>query len=679
MNSLDRQQLKFEVEAIANSLEGFFTSGDWSNEMSRAINVLTTEITRERESLLIGRGRLPEFGLPFLSIRAEALGAITWQAIYHCFGIAKDYALPELQMSSRTVGRWVHAAYRYHHLMKALGFTIDVLDPQFETNLSGRNHNPNAQRRSRKLASRLNDPASWEDRQWDLHTGAKLVDMAVRTEELVQYVKERRPTPGSHALVFLAPTRAGGKWLTSRSNPSRGWSAPLYYPMVRTPLDWRGSLTDGGYLTNRATRSQPRCLDLHLVKRRQPGQADFLRRANLGRVLAAVNGLQRTAWAINGDVARALKNRQSQIEATALSVAQSSRRQSQIAAQITTLQRRLLAAERLTAFDQIFFPYQTDFRGRIYAVPQVFNPQSDDIGRALLTFAEGHPLGNDGEYWLRVHIANKFGLNKASMHDRVNWSERHLDAIRSFALKPEDDSHPFWNTEEPWQLLAACIEWIRLERGGSKFKSSLPVSLDGTCNGLQHLSALIRDPFGGAATNLTANPEPQDIYAAVAEVAKGELQARASLGDREASKWIAKMSRKLVKRPTMTTPYGVTRRGVATQLFEDGFTSTWSESLYLSALLDTCIARVVVGGRQVMHWLQQATRQIAAVNKEIFWETPSGFPLVIAYRTSHRRVKVGSRAFTVIVQNKSLPINRTEQVRSVMSRVRLSETVVDSR
>jgi DNA-directed RNA polymerase len=32
-----------------------------------------------------------------------------------------------------------------------------------------------------------------------------------------------------------------------------------------------------------------------------------------------------------------------------------------------------------------------------------------DINRGLLEFAEGKPLGNDGLYWLKVHLANKIG------------------------------------------------------------------------------------------------------------------------------------------------------------------------------------------------------------------------------------------------------------------------------
>jgi DNA-directed RNA polymerase, mitochondrial len=42
------------------------------------------------------------------------------------------------------------------------------------------------------------------------------------------------------------------------------------------------------------------------------------------------------------------------------------------------------------------------------------NPQSDDIGRSLLEFAEGKPLGERGAYWLAIQLANCYWKKKVS-------------------------------------------------------------------------------------------------------------------------------------------------------------------------------------------------------------------------------------------------------------------------
>lgn len=35
-----------------------------------------------------------------------------------------------------------------------------------------------------------------------------------------------------------------------------------------------------------------------------------------------------------------------------------------------------------------------------------------DVGRALMNFAIGYPLGSDGLNWLKIHLVNLHGLKK---------------------------------------------------------------------------------------------------------------------------------------------------------------------------------------------------------------------------------------------------------------------------
>jgi len=48
---------------------------------------------------------------------------------------------------------------------------------------------------------------------------------------------------------------------------------------------------------------------------------------------------------------------------------------------------------------------------------------------------------------------------------------------------------------------------------------------DGSCSGIQHYSAILRDPVGSAAVNLAPDTKPHDIYKDVAEVAKIKLES----------------------------------------------------------------------------------------------------------------------------------------------------------
>jgi len=41
---------------------------------------------------------------------------------------------------------------------------------------------------------------------------------------------------------------------------------------------------------------------------------------------------------------------------------------------------------------RIYYPYQLDYRGRAYAVPQTIHPQADPVGKGPLEFKDGKPL-----------------------------------------------------------------------------------------------------------------------------------------------------------------------------------------------------------------------------------------------------------------------------------------------
>jgi DNA-directed RNA polymerase len=65
-----------------------------------------------------------------------------------------------------------------------------------------------------------------------------------------------------------------------------------------------------------------------------------------------------------------------------------------------------------------YFPHNIDFRGRAYPVPPYLNHMGADHCRGLLTFGKGKELGDNGLKWLKIHLANVFGFDKASLKQR---------------------------------------------------------------------------------------------------------------------------------------------------------------------------------------------------------------------------------------------------------------------
>ena len=98
--------------------------------------------------------------------------------------------------------------------------------------------------------------------------------------------------------------------------------------------------------------------------------------------------------------------------------------------------------------------------------------------------------------------------------------------------------------------------------------------MDGTCNGLQIFSLLLRDEIGGVGVNLVPTEQPQDIYQRVADETTSELRriletSPASEEGVWAERWLQSgVDRKLCKRPVMTLPYGVTRFSVRSFVYD---------------------------------------------------------------------------------------------------------------
>jgi DNA-directed RNA polymerase len=328
----------------------------------------------------------------------------------------------------------------------------------------------------------------------------------------------------------------------------------------------------------------------------------------------------------------------------------------------------------------IYFPKMIDFRGRVYDLPLFLKPQGDDLSKGLLEFANGKPLGDMGAYWLAIHLANTWGEDKVSFDDRQAWVRANEDRILAIARDPFAE-RMWMDADSPFQFLAACFEWLGYNETGEAHVSHISIGLDGSCNGLQHLSAILRDPVGGAAVNLLPASKPQDIYTEVMVKVKAELTRRAEAGEPTAQRWLPLVTRKTVKRPVMTLPYGATQQGFADQIMEDtlrpieksGQSPFGSEGYdacrYLGSIVWQATGETVVAARQVMDWLQEVAKVVAETAAPLSWETPSGFRVVQNYHKP--RVKdvelraLGQRVCILVADGHTAKMDKQKMARSI--------------
>lgn len=329
-------------------------------------------------------------------------------------------------------------------------------------------------------------------------------------------------------------------------------------------------------------------------------------------------------------------------------------------------------AEEFSKYDQIYFPCNMDFRGRVYPLPS-FSFQGDDLNKGLILFADA-PACEDMEDidWLAVHGANLAGVDKVSYDDRKQWVKDNEQDILASAIDPL--GHTFWmNQDEPCQFLAFCFEWQawktwETEHSSPKgFVSGIPIAFDGTCSGLQHLSAILRDPVGGAAVNLLPSDKPNDIYGVVAakvnetitqDLKTGTIDDVVDTKIKFGTKTLAQVwhmhgvTRKVTKRSVMTLAYGSKEYGFRDQIYEDIISkdmqeqkensvfsdaNCWQASAYMAKLIWNAVRTTVVAAVEGMKWLQDCAKLVTKKGQVVTWTTPMGLPIQQSYMECESR------------------------------------------
>jgi len=270
--------------------------------------------------------------------------------------------------------------------------------------------------------------------------------------------------------------------------------------------------------------------------------------------------------------------------------------------------------------EKFFIPCSFDYRGRAYPIPAFLTPQDTDFGKSLLKFHQGSFMTPEAEEWLSFQVATTYGLDKATMAERLAWTQDNLTIISRIALDPIG-SLPEWEVaDEPWQFLAACEEYFHCVISCKRSFTSLPVATDATCSGLQILAGLARDASTAKLVNVLPSDEPQDAYKVVAEQATPHVPDSIK----------PYMDRKVCKRVVMTVPYNAkpySNRGyIREALSEKGVEVDKDDLTETVKAVRDAMNVIVPGPMAVMSWIEsEVSNAIDRGLDELTWTTPSGF------------------------------------------------------
>lgn len=489
--------------------------------------------------------------------------------------------------------------------------------------------------------------------------------------------------------VHIVPTKACIEWIESHDEAVEIVS-PDRMPCLIPPMDWVSN-TDGGFYSAELRGRTP----LIKANYKDRNRVEMYNNASMEKVFTAINAMQNTGWRINARVHDTMKYiwannlecgmpRSEPLEFpecpvnTSIRVAdlpddspvkegfmlwkgemrtiytmEQDRRSKNLA-----LLRTMRLANELSVHDTFFYVYQTDFRGRSYATASGLNPQGTDHSKGLIEFSEGKPLGATGMHWFMVNGANKFGYDKASYDDRVAYMYEHAAKWLAAGADPIANRDVWTDADKPFQFLAWCFEFSDAMDmdDHTQFVSHLPVGLDGSCNGLQHFSAMLRDSVGGSAVNLIPADLPADIYQRVADVCYAKLKAS---DDPAAQNWLwllgDSMPRSLAKAPVMTLPYGSTQQSCTATTYkwlkekserEFPENTAFKQCIFLTPILWESIGEVVIAARAAMKWIQDCSSIISRAGHDIQYTSPIGFPVLqrkMKYTSKQIETQIGGR------------------------------------
>ena len=435
---------------------------------------------------------------------------------------------------------------------------------------------------------------------------------------------------------------------------------PKNLPMISPPLPWSDT-EYGGYLENSLLRDD-------LIT----GSALYHDHKNINRnkLYFAVNYLNNIKFNINTDLLDYLNSDGNILLETADETEKLDRHY-------------LLALAESYKSCSFYLTTHADWRGRIYTQSFYLTYQGSDLNTALLEYSEGQYLTKDGLTSLYIYGASLYGLDKCNFEDRISWVLKNMDKIITM------DIDFIRNASSPFTFASFCLVLKNISKN-SKSLVKLPVFLDATCNGIQHISAIIQDIDLAKEVNLISDDKDdqiKDFYSKMVPIINKSLQ---DLGNKKLGFEIFKqihLTRSDLKQAIMTLNYNVSLFGMKEQIgsqlgvevtekiLEDNvgtpkkiFEYKGKESNGNSILLSEkhlfeiakTVKKVIFSEhpilKEVYDYFKSVTKLLTSLNLPLIWFTPTGTTLIQKYK------KAKSQKITVNNWNKVTSIRYVQYV-----------------
>lgn len=324
--------------------------------------------------------------------------------------------------------------------------------------------------------------------------------------------------------------------------------SPSTLPMLCEPAKW-GDKKYGGFLENDNLKKE--------IYTKSPSNKHKIENKEL--LYNSVNYLNSIQFEINTDLLEFLAKKGNSLFYSNEGISESERLQQAITLKIAETYKNI----------PIYLNTHTDWRGRLYTNSFFISYQGSDLSASLLLLYNGEVLTKQGQEYLYIYGANLFNakinddsISKKPFLERINWVKDNYEKIINLDIE-------FIKKAESKFLFAAFCLTLKNFHDDPKYIVKLPVFLDATCSGIQHLATLLLDKELAKKVNLTPQTNSdnvQDIYSEIMVDINKAINNYGILNPDFSSLADVKLTRDILKVSIMTKVYNVTTHGIASQL-----------------------------------------------------------------------------------------------------------------
>ena len=300
--------------------------------------------------------------------------------------------------------------------------------------------------------------------------------------------------------------------------------------------------------------------------------------------------------------------------------------------------------------DKVFYiPHFGDKRTRAYGMSPIGHmsgKEAKDVTKMVdAPYNEYQAYNNIGKYMTvnAVIDGKDVNIDKWTTASRTAYVYKVEADIMRHGANPVDTIEDWAGADEPNRYISAAMGIYKAQSTGV---DGTVIPSDGSCSGIQHLSAGIKNRALAESVNLTSNPVRQDIYLDVRDFINNKFNsfeavrdfAKEEIEDEDVQKAFniikaGGITRKATKTSTMTLSYGsavsTTIKNVKAELIKAGIIT--AEDKVVGNLLGVIVEdgrKAVAGGAMgAMAFLKKIAKATNKNDVPVQWSTAKGLVL----------------------------------------------------